>query len=331
MSATRRALLPPGPETEITNPHSYSSWWVRLTQKCSHADCPRSRKGWPAWIRVTRGVTFDGRWFCGIPCLRPAVAARLQHLLTSIQSAKNRPYRLPLGLLLVNRGAISQEQLRVALQAQRESGHGRIGDWFLQLGMVTEEQLTLALGLQWGCPVFPLDRQPTNLAWSRLLPLSLLESVRAVPAHFSTDGSMLYVAFADRIDHTLLYGVEQMLGCRTAYCVSPARAIVESLDYLRRSANCEEICFDSIHDLQEMNSTICNYAEKLQSVRVSVVRAAGFVWVRLFGTRTSRDLLFRIYLQSGLVEADRFAISAKVFAESADERKDGGAKARLLA
>ena len=141
---------------------------------------------------------------------------------------------------------------------------------------------------------------------------------------------MLYLAFADRIDHTLLYAVEKMLGCRTAYCVAPGRAIAESLDYLRCCAAAEEICFDSIHELQEMTSTICNYAEKLQSARISMARAAGFVWVRLYGTRTSRDLLFRIQLNSASADGNRFAKSAKALPISADERKDGAPSARLL-
>jgi hypothetical protein len=323
MNAPGIALLPQEPETSLNSLSHGGHWWERLVRRCASAGCPHRGKFWSAWLHATRGVEFEGRWYCELSCLKSFVAFRVQSLLASFRQEKPRAFRLPLGLLLINRGALSQEQLRSALQQQRESGRGRIGDWFLQLGMVTEQQLTQALGQQWGCPVFPLDFQPAKLSWNDLLPVPLLESACAVLAHASPDGRLLHLAFADPVDHTFLYAVEQMLGCRTVACVSSASVIARLLDHLRRTAAREETSFDTVRDPCDMTSTICNYAEELQATRISLARAAAYLWVRFHRNRSSRDLLFRVLPEPNLAFADRLTGLAKAFSASANQGKDG--------
>src|SRR5207245_10636577 len=139
----------------------------------------------------------------------------------------------------------------------------------------------------------PLDLQPAKLSWGGLLPIPLLESAGAVPAHASPDGRLLHLAFADRVDHTFLYAVEQMLGCRTVACVATASAIARLLDQLRRTAAREETSFDTVRDPREVTSTICSYASELQASRISIARAAAYLWVRFHRSGSSLDLLFR--------------------------------------
>jgi len=157
---------------------------------------------------------------------------------------------------------------------------------------LNETELALALGVQWGCPFFPLERNQSYLQCADLLPLMLLESSRALPVHFHGGSLKLYLAFTERIDHTLLYAVEQMLHCHAAPCVASENAVVEAFRRIRLIARPNETVFDSLRNVREMAMTACSYAAKLQASSLEIARVAGYIWVRLFGSRAAHDLLF---------------------------------------
>jgi hypothetical protein len=299
-------------------------WWKPWGNRCAAPDCRRRGKLWPAWLRTSAMVLFEGRWYCEPRCLKSALESRVSNLLSGFRGRKVRPYRLPIGLLLVSRGLISPEQLRYALRLQREAGNGRLGAWFCRMGVVREEQIAAALGQQWGCPVFPLHNEITNPFWQGRIPLPLLDSARAVLAHASLDGRILYLAFGDHLDHFLLYAVEQMLDCRTVACVAPETRIAESLTWLRLQTERAEISFDSIRDPQEIAWIICNYAVELQAIRVAVARVSAHIWVRLFSADTARDLLFRVlHDNSHSANLESSAEKTKAFLDLADSTNDG--------
>jgi hypothetical protein len=304
-------------------------WWTRVASRCAGPNCPRMNKLWPAWLRTSAGLEFDGRWYCGRQCFEPVLASRVHSLLASFHLERQRTHRFPIGLLLVNRHVISAAQLREAIHLQREAGHGRLGDWLRQTASLSAEQLTAALGQQWGCPVFPLDDQAVPVTWSDLIPLPVLEAAAAVPAHASPDGRVLHLAFSERIDHTLLYAVEQMVLCRTFPSVAPAPAVQMRLEQLRRFSSGNSTCFDTVRESPEMTWTICNYATELGAARVVLARAGAFVWVRFFRTGPARDLLFRVLPESQTNPLKQSSVRTKASAIAADGRKGGVSDASL--
>ena len=58
---------------------------------------------------------------------------------------------------MLEQGWITAGQLRQALEAQRAAGAGRLGHWLVRQQGVSEQLVTRALGLQWSCPVLPLE------------------------------------------------------------------------------------------------------------------------------------------------------------------------------
>jgi hypothetical protein len=132
------------------------------------------------------------------------------------------------------------------------------------------------------------------------------------------------LAFADRVDHALLFATEQMLDCRTLACVARGSAITELLALLRRRIERSETSFDTIRDSREMAWTICNYAEELRARRIAVARVTSHVWVRFYRQKAIRDLLFRILpAKHGAFAYGLPGDATKVFLPSADTRKDG--------
>jgi len=304
---------------EMQNP---LSWRERLVPRCSATDCMRSRKLFPSWRRRSSGVLLDGRWYCGSSCASGVLSFRVQNLISGFVPPQPRTHRLPIGLLLVNRGIISHAQLQEVLRLQRESRCGRLGNWLLQLGYVSDIQLVAALGQQWGCPVFPLTSQPVSSVLPSLAPFALFENARAVPVHVSADGRFLHVAFCERIDHTLLYALEQMLGVRTVGCVATEASVLSALEALSPLAPREEVSFDTLRDPREITSTISSYAAELRAHKLILVRAASFLWTRFFSPFSSRDLLFRI-LPGCFSNLEQSPGSPNVTSLSADSRNDG--------
>ena len=101
-------------------------------------------------------------------------------------------------------------QLRAALAAQRTAGGGRLGEWLVRQRSSSEEQVTRALGLQWGCPVLNMEfHNPEDL--TALLPRLFIDAFGALPLRVAA-GKILYLGFEDRIDPALALATERMTG-----------------------------------------------------------------------------------------------------------------------
>ena len=105
------------------------------------------------WGRLrgkTGGVVIQGLRYCRDECLERALTDAVRRIRQTVPRAA-APHRVPLGLLLLSRQQITVEQLRAALAAQHAAGHGKIGEWLVNLGFVNEQQVTAALARQWSC------------------------------------------------------------------------------------------------------------------------------------------------------------------------------------
>ena len=289
---------------------------------CAGPDCPQRGKVWPAWLHRRAGIHFDGHWYCGGFCLASALQKYIHNLLAGFVPERPKTYRHPIGTLLVNRGVITSETLRTALNLQSETAPRRLGRLLQELQLLDEEQLVSALSQQWGCPVYPLEHRQAQPACIGLLPTPLMESTHAVPAHLSSDGTALHLAFADHLDHTMLYAVGVMLGCRTFPCIAGESAVVQVLGHLRRDSAGHGVCFDTIRDPREISRTISSYAAQLRASRVAMVRVAGYLWVRLYRVASGRNLLFRLFPETSSASSGR-AGDAKQNQILADSRKVG--------
>jgi hypothetical protein len=240
------------------------------------------------------GVCLGDKWYCSPRCLLPALERSILELLPAPETSPPRGRRVPIGLLLLQRGVINEDQLRQALALQQEHGEGRVGDWLRRIGAATEQNVTRALAMQWSCPVFPLERDQGYRLCVGLLPLTLCQTHRLLPVFHSADRSLLYVAFTAGVDYAVLYGIEQMLGCRTLPCIVSESAYAAALADLENSLAPapEAMVFDSVRDPFEMAHAACGFAEQLEAQSVQLARVGRSLWVRILCHSGPRDLLF---------------------------------------
>jgi hypothetical protein len=261
--------------------------------RCGLLNCPGPKALWRRiWTR-NRGIRFNGVLYCHSQCLESAVGQALLR----VQNQTSTPppaSRMPLGLLMVARGKLTYDQVSAALAAQKESGTGNIGEWFEKLGFLTEQEVTGALALQWGCPVSSsLEFDPT----CHRLPLAILESFLMWPLHYVSATNTQYVAFGRRVDHAALYAIEKMVGCRVQPCVAPGKVIASRIERWRQRSRSGELEFRSIDDPAEIVRIAISYIAKLDADEVRMSRVGDFIWLLLKNPLTTMQLLFR--LQSG--------------------------------
>lgn len=210
------------------------------------------------------------------------------------ERSRSRRYRLPLGLLLLSKGLISGQHLQEALKAQRESQRGRLGEWLRQQGVVTEEQLTAALGIQWGLPVFHLAESSGFAECAAMAPLEIMEASHMALVHFMPTSRLLYVAFSDGIDFGALRALEQILECNTQPCVIGETEMAEAYENIRRLPRPSETVLDCPRTARELAATVRAWIE---ANSVGSVMAAPFpehIWLRIESSSIAGDLLFHL-------------------------------------
>jgi hypothetical protein len=219
------------------------------------------------------------------------VASAVEQFFHAKAQAPALTHRAPLGLLMLSRGLVDNEQLKKALKAQKDSGTGRIGEWLRHMGAVTEEQVTQILGVQWSIPVFPLDQSRRFLQCAHLVPFPLLELAEMVPVHHIPTSRHLYVAFIDRVNYSALYALEQVLECRTEPCLAVQSQVIQALNEIRSRPRPVEILVDNISDPGEMASAILAHAMRLDGLDVRVSGFDNLIWARIVAASGYTDIL----------------------------------------
>jgi hypothetical protein len=245
---------------------------------CALVSCSGARTPWQR-LRHRQGAFLQGAFYCQPQCLETALISQLSHLRVMAPSPQP-PNRIPLGLLMVARGKLTFAEVRAALEAQRGAHYGKIGEWIEKLGFATEQEVTTALALQWGCPV-ATSFDPSTIQSLRSIPLPILEAFQMLPLNHVAATNTLYLAFGERVDHGALYAIEKILACRTQPCVAGRKSIACQLDSMRQLPHTSDLEFGPMNDLAEMARIASSYAARLSPEAVRISRIGRFIWLRL--------------------------------------------------
>lgn len=236
------------------------------------------------WQRLRKrhqrsGTFLQGVFYCRPQCLETALIGQLSRL-RAMPPAPQPPNRIPLGLLMVARGKLTYLEVRTALEAQRRAHYGKIGEWIEKLGFASEQEVTSALALQWGCPVAS-SFDPSVIQIPGPIPLPILEAFQMLPINYVAPTNTLYLAFGERVDHAGLYAVEKILDCRTQPCVAGRRSVARQLDAMRQLPRPCDVEFGPMNDLAEMARIASSYTARLSPEQVRLSRIGRFIWLRL--------------------------------------------------
>jgi hypothetical protein len=265
---------------ELPERHTPARTGSALLPQCGNVKC---RSGWIKLWRSRQSPVLEGKWACSLACMREIVRTAVlreageANSLVSHKAAHQ--HRVPLGLVLLSRGVITQEQLRKALEAQRNAGRGRLGEWLIRQKAADEEQVTRALSAQWNCPVLsgaPHDPALMASAFPRLL----IDSASAVPLRVA-GRELLYVAFEDKIDRCLVLAVEQMLGLKVE------AGVLRESDFRQVQQDALRASFPKTRLLETASMrglvhAITLMIEERKAVRSQIVRIHDYYWLRIW-------------------------------------------------
>ena len=280
---------------DLLKPLTWSADWIRrrhLDSKgsgCVLVSCSGPKTLWQRLRHRQAGTFLHGEFYCGQRCLETALVGEISRL-RAISAPVLPPNRIPLGLLMVARGKLTYLEVRAALEAQSRAHYGKIGEWFEKLGFATEQDVTTALALQWGCPVVS-SFDPSTVDSCGSIPLPILEAFQMLPINYAASNNTLYLAFGERVDHAALYAIEKILDCRTQPCVAGRRRIALQLESMRQLSHPGDVKFVT-RDLNEMARITSSYVSRLSPEEVRLSRIGPFLWLRLKAKSAATNLLF---------------------------------------
>ncbi|HEY5056791.1 MAG TPA: hypothetical protein VII58_11565 [Acidobacteriaceae bacterium] len=270
--------------------------------RCANPSC---RRGWLDLLKDRDRPMFEDRWACSTRCLRTLVDAAIRRESPAAPASNaERAHRIPLGLILLSRGWITQPQLQHALTMQRRAGAGLIGRWLTEECGVAEERVLNGLALQWRCAVLSLRNfRPQEMALT--VPREIVERTDLVPLRISRRGS-LRLAFSGSPNPAAALAVERIAG------LSVESGLLSHADW--KSARgailrCEPVrcSLERLPDRETLARRIASDLAGMQPRASRLVCIHQFFWLRLWledaslrgpnGTipPSREDMLDRIY------------------------------------
>ena len=132
-----------------------------------------------------------------------------------------------IGEILVERGAITREQLTEALETQRKMPGSYIGEVLIHAGLVSEIDIVTALVVQCNLPYIAISKHAIDNDVIRLIPADVACRERIVP--LERIGSVLSVVMANPLDEAGREKVELLTGCKIAVFISTRDEIETAL------------------------------------------------------------------------------------------------------
>src|SRR3989338_1453604 len=132
-----------------------------------------------------------------------------------------------LGELLVERGVIDKEQIKMAIAYQKEKG-GLFGEVLVELKFATEEDIAQALTAQYGFPYLPLSNYEIDHEVIKTVPEHVCRQFCLIP--IDKIGKSLSLAMADPLNVQAAEDVELITGCTVQAFVGTASDIKECIN-----------------------------------------------------------------------------------------------------
>lgn len=267
----------------------------QLVPRCP--GCGARARIWNGFWGESSGARLGGEWFCSAECLDSVLASRFHSsVCQSGGRRKLQASRMPLGLALMERGLISHDDLRHALELQKTSG-GRLGRLISATGVIDEATITAVVASQWCCPVFPATSVLPGCG--TLVPAHLLDIYKMLPVHYSPVSGKLFVAFEYAVDASALYAIGSMLQCGTEPCFLESSKLAIFRERVAQSSSSRDIVVDEQTAVEEMAQITRSYITQCRAKDFRHVVCGDYVWARLECESAITNILFRkqTYLQ----------------------------------
>ncbi len=135
--------------------------------------------------------------------------------------------RKKIGECLIQAGLITEEDLQIALAEHKRTGE-RVGAVLVRLNLATEKQITKALAYQLGFPYVSLGDEPPDPAAIVLIPKDV--ALKRICVAVRLEKNLLTVAMSDPLLFSLVQDLEFQTGYRIKQVVATRTDILEAIE-----------------------------------------------------------------------------------------------------
>lgn len=131
-----------------------------------------------------------------------------------------------LGELLLDKGVINQAQLDRALKIQKDKG-GLIGQIFVMLGYVKEEEIAQVLTVQYGFPYLPLESYEISADMIKLIPENVARHYNLIA--IDKIGNLLTISMSNPLNAQAVEDIEMLSGSKVQVFISTMTDITNAI------------------------------------------------------------------------------------------------------
>jgi type IV pilus assembly protein PilB len=172
-----------------------------------------------------------------------------------------------LGELLTKASLISQDQLKEALKAQKETG-GKLGETLIKLGFVSEEDITECLSQQFGVPSINLAHFEIDSTVIKLIPSEVARKYNILPVNKT--GATITIAMADPTNVFAMDDIKFMTGYNVEPVVASELGIKAAIDNYYGSTSALELK-KVMEDLQTQESADLEVLEEDEELDIAAL------------------------------------------------------------
>lgn len=264
---------------------------------CHRKGCSRIRTDFSFFLSRRRPPAFENRTFCSDTCLEIHIEQVLSERWHALSQSKRRIVRRPrLGTILQQSSSVSRDQIEQARQRQIEAGEGRIGEWLLRLGYVSEQQVTLALSRQYNLPLIKLRESDGPSDAAKLVPGKVARSLRFLPVGFDDSQDALRIAVTPPLDFQYHDALRRMTGKGLVTYIADRSVLETLLDRwyeAETAAETETVAFTTFYDVREIACSTVKYACAKRAQNLQFELPGAYFWTRVDFPAGSIHQLYR--------------------------------------
>jgi Type II secretion system (T2SS), protein E, N-terminal domain len=237
------------------------------------------------------GISVGQQWYCSVDCFASASRTKLASLSDGRITEMPHSPRLSIGLVMLSKGYLTDDQLRFAMSQSQLHGE-TLESALVRLGLAGERQLAAARAAQWGYPIFGQDRVAHSVEAD--VPTVLLTSCSAAPLHYSPASRRFLLGFVYRVEYSLLQALEQVTGFRAEPCFITPTDFADQMERVTAIAGYEEVVFEDQKTPAQMSKVVGGLAVEVGAREARFAQCRNYVWTRLSGKKKTVDVLFRV-------------------------------------
>lgn len=158
---------------------------------------------------------------------------------------------IPIGEVLKEYGYINEEQLQVALVAQKKDRSKRLGQHLLDLGFVSETQVLTALSDKLNEPIIDLSLAHINVDAVSLIPQALAEKYHMIA--IDEDHGRLQVVTSDPLNFYALEDVRLVTGKSLVVALALKAQVTQMIDYYYTEIRAQSVAQAANMDMETIS------------------------------------------------------------------------------